>query len=630
MGQPTGAFLFTMRSTLRTIDPRSLGIAALLLIAATLRFSHADWDGGNQLHPDERAILFAASDLHIPENMRQALDAHQSPLNPFRAADGSPRLYPYGHLPLYLTVGMSNLLRLPCSQSGSCRLVASKSFFGRLLNVDRAAPYEHYTYIGRALSALFDLLTMITAFLLTRRLFTRVAALIAAAMYTFAVIHIQNAHFGTVDTALTFFSTLTILFLVLYIQTGRTQYTVLAGICTGLAFGSKASAIYLAVPILFTHLRFRPSVKLAHMEAFWLTFIATVTAFLITNPYSILDFVSFITSIVTQAQVTSGEADFPFTRQYSSTLPLIYPIEQQARVFLGIPLTVAIYAGLVTATITQYRQRSRPHTILIIWVATILLMAGIQYVKFPRYMLPALPIMYVLAGGMLDTVRLRAWQKLLIAFAILIPAAIYAVTFVQMYQSPHPWVAASEWIYTLLPPHTRVISELWDDPLPLDLVIDGEGYLREDHVDTVLIEPFAEPDDLKKIHTMSTEIAAADYIMLSSNRLYGVIPRLRERYPITSAYYQALFAEELGFELERSFSRYPNLFGISLVDDPLSWPSLPDPGIDWPEPALRIGHVDESFSIYDHPLVLVFRNTNRLSQSEIEAHILARVGSGNP
>ena len=69
----------------------------------------------------------------------------------------------------------------------------------------------------------------------------------------------------------------------------------------------------------------------------------------------------------------------------------------------------------------------------------------------------------------------------------------------------------------------------------------------------------------------------ADYIALYSNRLYGTIPRLPQRYPVTTKYYELLFSGELGFELVSFATSYPNIFGVSLVDDTLTRPSLPTP-----------------------------------------------------
>jgi YYY domain-containing protein len=72
------------------------------------------------------------------------------------------------------------------------------------------------------------------------------------------------------------------------------------------------------------------------------------------------------------------------------------------------------------------------------------------------------------------------------------------------------------------------------------------------------------------------------------------MPRLPWRYPITTRYYELLFQERLGFELVGTFTSYPSLLGFTINDD----------------------HADESFTVYDHPKVLIFGKTRQLSEEE--------------
>ena len=116
-------------------------------------------------------------------------------------------------------------------------------------------------------------------------------------------------------------------------------------------------------------------------------------------------------------------------------------------------------------------------------------------------------------------------------------------------------------------------------------------------------------------------MAASDYVILASNRLYGTVGYLDERYPLTAAYYRSLLGGELGFSLERTFTRYPDLFGVTIVDDTFTRPGLlpPEgmaamlPGRQW----LR-AYADESLTVYDHPLVLVFWNEGHLSADAMQ------------
>ena len=99
------------------------------------------------------------------------------------------------------------------------------------------------------------------------------------------------------------------------------------------------------------------------------------------------------------------------------------------------------------------------------------------------------------------------------------------------------------------------------------------------------------PDDTDKLNTLIQTLENTDYIAMSSDRLIGSIPRMPDRYPMTTAYYQALVDGDLGFDLIASFNSPPSFLGVSLDDR----------------------GAEESLTVYDHPQVRVFRKTDRWS-----------------
>ena len=132
-----------------------------------------------------------------------------------------------------------------------------------------------------------------------------------------------------------------------------------------------------------------------------------------------------------------------------------------------------------------------------------------------------------------------------------------------------------------------------------------------------------EEDNAVKLNWMVDNIRASDVIVLATNRLYGSIARLPDRYPLTTAYYELLFSEQLGFKLTGFAATYPSLLGVTLVDDTFSDPRLPVPPLlaaYKPSPlVLNLGRADESFTVYDHPKPLVFQKVRQLSAEELRA-----------
>ena len=160
--------------------------------------------------------------------------------------------------------------------------------------------------------------------------------------------------------------------------------------------------------------------------------------------------------------------------------------------------------------------------------------------------------------------------------------------------------------------------EHWDDRLPL---VQGTDDLQcyRDHEFTEF--QAYDPDDAGKLDDLLGGLERSDYVILSTNRLYNTIPRLPERYPLTSRYYDLLLGERLGYELVYYAAVYQQLFGVRLVNDTFSDPHLPRPRLlaegEASYVSINLGRADESFTVYDHPKPLVFRKTRQLSREAL-------------
>jgi YYY domain-containing protein len=182
---------------------------------------------------------------------------------------------------------------------------------------------------------------------------------------------------------------------------------------------------------------------------------------------------------------------------------------------------------------------------------------------------------------------------------------------------------ASQWINQNAPRGSFILMEHWEEQLP-NLIGYGVGCgnqwdalscMKMYDSDNVLY-----PGGQDKMTRVAEQLAVGDYLVFFSNRLYGSIPRVPERYPQSGEYYRKLFGGELGYELKHWEATYPKLLGIALVDDTFARPDLPTPRELGPFRAapfaVNLGYADESFSVYDHPKVLIFKNREHLSASD--------------
>jgi YYY domain-containing protein len=160
---------------------------------------------------------------------------------------------------------------------------------------------------------------------------------------------------------------------------------------------------------------------------------------------------------------------------------------------------------------------------------------------------------------------------------------------------------------------SMTLETSWDDALPLRV----DNYDPLGGIYAPLNLELYEPDTIAKREKMLDILSRVNYIIVPSNRAYDAMPRLPLRYPMTLKYYQALFncncsgdamealaarAEPpltgpLGFELVATFESYPTFGPFALSDQT----------------------ADESFTVYDHPKVMIFRKTADFSVDKVRA-----------
>jgi hypothetical protein len=168
---------------------------------------------------------------------------------------------------------------------------------------------------------------------------------------------------------------------------------------------------------------------------------------------------------------------------------------------------------------------------------------------------------------------------------------------VDLYASPHPWLAASDWFRDDAKPGAVVAVEAWDHPLPIGVV---SADVRE--------LPVFDEDAPDKWRGVAEVLAEADYVIIASRRGYATLAARPRRYPLATQYYRLLFEGALGFKPVACFSRHPRLGPLVLADDPTRGLGFSLPAVCQSQGAtLNLGRLDESSVVYDHPRAIVFR-----------------------
>jgi uncharacterized membrane protein len=633
--------------------PVTYGLLLLILASGlALRVWNVNFDRGIGSHPDERSTAcFYATQIRLPSSWAEFWDPQRSPLNPlWNLQEQRRRSFTYGHFPLYLGVAFGETLHTVAPLAA--RLGFPESWTGLMARAHEAC--DAIAVAGRLVIAGLDTLTILLLFLLGRRIYGRGAGLLAAAFYAYAAQAVQLSHFFAMDPASTTFTVLAVLGAVQMVQDRNWRAVVVTGVGAGLAIASKFSALpILAAPVVAgllvawdTSQRSRRAGEPPDGRAQFLAiagipvalFIAGLT-FFVTSPYAILDWTNFAqATLVEQGAMVRGVADMPFTRQYRNTIPYLYFIEQQVRWGLGWPLGLVAVAGALYALAVLFnslyrifagRLLSREALALLVvwsWVIPYFGITGAFLAKFNRYMSPILPFVLLFAagliwrlwGGMGDGIRhtgygaagsvgegepgpqgrFGSWSRgaaIGLAMVGLAGGLFWSVAYVNgVYNREHTWITAARWLYQNAPPGSVVLYEQWDDAPPYS--VPGEPGLdrASTGIETINWGPYEE-DTAEKYEILKERLRQADFVWYSSKRIYGSVVELPERYPMTTRYYEAMWSGELGFELALDVTSPPRLFGFVFEDRT----------------------ADESWSLYDHPQVTVFRKVRDLSDAEI-------------
>ncbi len=595
-----------------------IALVAVVVLAAFLRLSTGlDWDQGGVFHPDERAIMQRVLDCigwsksgicadvgSSSFSWRDILSPDRSPLN--------PGWFNYGSLPLYIL---------------------------KLTEVVSGSGYPDLLLYGRAVSVAADIGTLVLIYALGVRLFSRRVGLLAALLGALAVLHIQLSRFITVDAMLTLFVVATLYFSVRVAQEGKLRYSTLAGVAFGLALATKFAALPLVVIVAVAHILFWVSPRSEVLST--ATFVKAgrtgfsryvlvggaasalfgAIAFFLGEPYAILDWRSFMRDVTTQSQMVRLISDLPFTRQYIGTTPYLYYIVQLGTWGLGPALGVAAWAGAAWGIVRGLIVRRKSDLVVLGWLVLYFGITGAFGVKFMRYMEPVTPVMFIYGAALLfwisdrlrsrlhSRVRLIAWLPVAV---VLLLTFHYAFAFTSANSGIHPAWRASNWLAENAPSGSAVVQEHWEEGVPL-------RSLNISHASSQL--PLYNFDSEDKFEEVFDTLASSDYLVLYSNRLYGTIPRLEERYPLSTLYYEALFSGELGYELVFNETRPISALGVVFYEDPFARVDLPLPeGFNEPQGQLstiRMGWADESFTVYDHPHVMIFENKGQLDPEDM-------------
>ncbi len=545
--------------------PRILNLAVLvvLLLAAWFRFQDLNWDSGTHLHPDERFLSTTTNDLKWPQNLDNYFDPGASTLSPYSLPDMG--LFVYGTLPVYIV-----------------------KWTAILLNKNN---YDAITLVGRAVSGIFDLGALAILFLIGRRLYGKGVGLLAAMLLAFSVLNIQLSHFYTVDTFANLFIVATMFFLLRAVADGRWVDYALTGIMFGLGLASKVSVLTLGAPILAAigldyYRRSRNSDVRSAFEPVLVRFLTVLLfaafIFRVAQPIAFAG-PSFwnwsinprwVKDMLDQQNTVTGNTDLPWVQQWTDR-PASFALYNIVVWGLGLPLGLAGFAGFGLAAFELVWRKKFEHLLPLVFVAATLIYQAITFIKFMRYFLPIYPFLALFAAYLIFWIWRKAaatqlvskvkaepsplqWRRALdriqftkplalgVSVLVIGGALLWAFAFSSIYSRPNSRVTASRWIYQNIPAGSTLANEAWDDWLPIG-GLDGKDSYGDGGLFKSVEMPNYDDDNQDKLNKLVDNLTAADYVVLSSNRLYEFDPAPSDALSNDDSLLPASFQRQIGF-----------------------------------------------------------------------------------
>ena len=386
---------------------------AVLLLAATLRL----WGlgvGSPVQHPDEVFLVIY-------------------PLN-FLGGDLNPYSFHKPTLHFYL-LGLVYLTRFALiSLSGSpwdfSQYVAYHYFWDN----------ESLLLWARVVGVLFAVGTVWCVARLARHLYGEVSGWIAGLFLAISVLHVRQSPLAAVDVPMTFWFVCSLWSAVRLCRNAKPTHYVLAGSLVGLAAGTKYPGAAAGLAVACAHFL---AGRKPWDRRLLLSGAAAVGVFLLSTPYSVLDFCAFKDHFIFQVQHVQGGRG----EEGSAWL---YHLGVSLRHNIGV---LGLVALPVTITIQVFRQRKAEVWVVLCGFTSFLITIGWGQLAFMRYALPLAAIQAVLVSGLATSIASAKWRLMLV---VLIAAEPFygSVKVAQLLGSTDTRTEAKAWIESNIPDAT--------------------------------------------------------------------------------------------------------------------------------------------------------------------------------
>jgi hypothetical protein len=445
--------------------------------------------------------------------------------------------------------------------------------------------------VASSISAVAGSALVVSVYYMARLFCSNKGALFASCLSASCITSITYSRAASTDTLMVLFMTLSLY--TTLIRPISTKHFVIAGIFSGLSAGTKFTGLYLILWLpLAALIADRPtSVKkvLPHIMGSYLSFAAT---FLLCTPSFLPLMSSYIHRIVLESKlqqagmigaIQGGYFDYLFSFTQTPFQPWL---GTSFIVNFGIPLTVA---GLVAIFWGFTRRKDlRLVSVVVYIVMFLVLISGPGRQKMFRYVLPVIPLIYVVTGCFLDSILFEPGKRystvlsLVIALLLIAMPVIKSVQYIETTFKPTTIEIAKQWLMKNIAPGTKVfrgpfyLSSLQQLPYKFVLLknVGSRLYGSKNDYANPEISPIYNPKLFDEFRQRGVQ-----YLVMNSyfDDMFSPVPENLAFFPRSINDYQA-FVKRLKLETQLVFSveglsahrQGPDIFVYKLADSPRS------------------------------------------------------------
>lgn len=529
----------------------------LIVIGTLLRFYNLFWGAPYYFHPDERNIAGSISQLIFPSQL-------------------NPHFFAYGSFPIYFTF-FFGLITNVLAQTGTFSTITFESAIHSL----------------RIISATFSVLLIPLLYWCGKLLRDKKTGFLAAVMGMGSIGFIQFAHFGTFEMWLTLLSLLSFAFTINYLIKPSFSLFFILSVLFGLLMGTKISSIsllpFFLIPLLFTPKSARISLKMRLIYLFSFAAISSVI-YILTNPYTILDFESFKNSITYESNVATGSLLVFYTGEFLKSNPFTFHLIHIFPFLLNPLILILLIPSIVFLLIYTFKRRNILYLFLLLWLFGTFIPQTLLFVKWTRYVIPTLPFIYLVVSLALihfyDHLLKKSFlpRKTFSISSILLFTVIncfFAFSYVHTaFIKQDTRIEAANYAKGIFNSKTKVLSEVYDLGItPFNELAPITLFNMYD------LDP---GNEISNVSTLEEQLSQSHYFVLPSQRLLKTRMQDSRNFPHGHRFYRDLLHGRTQFS---KLYETPCDFFCQVTY--------------WSDPIFSF---EQTVNIFDRPSVYIFKN----------------------